>query len=44
VPEKPVTEDDIAVAYGQLLRNEITPAQYRSVRKRQRDQELAAAR
>lgn len=43
MPEKPVTEDDLAVAYGQMLRNEITPDQYRAVRKRQRTQEAQAA-
>lgn len=39
--EQPVTEEQVEAAYGQLLRNEITAAQYKAVRKRQREQEVA---
>lgn len=40
-PEQPVTEDQVEAAYGQMLRGEITAAQYKAIRKRQREQEVA---
>lgn len=40
-PEQAVTEDQVEAAYGQMLRGEITAAQYKAVRKRQREQEVA---